>query len=80
MNPNTAPPEALSARESAPEAAKTCGVVGGETEPQAGTQGVGEVEIHYWDAEKTAEVARLLAQHPPQPAQFSTSTVGQPTA
>ncbi|MFD3568478.1 hypothetical protein [Streptomyces sp. NPDC058667] len=74
MNPNMGPPEGLRARESALEAVKACGVVGGETEPQAGAEGFDEVEIHYWDTEKTAEVARLLAQHPPQPAQFSTTT------
>ncbi|RSS59824.1 hypothetical protein [Streptomyces sp. WAC01280] len=41
MNPNSTPPEGLSARRSAPESEKAPGVVGGENEAQAGVQGPG---------------------------------------
>jgi len=40
MNPNTTPPEGLSARRSASELESGPGVVGGENEAQAGAQGV----------------------------------------
>jgi hypothetical protein len=73
------PREGLYGRLAGEQDEKASTGVGGESGPQTGADGFGGVEIHYWDAEKTAEVARLLAQHPPRAAQFSTTTVGQPT-
>lgn len=76
MSPNATPPEGLYGRESVPEAGNASGALGGETRPQAGAEGLDGVEIHHWDAEKTAEVARLLAEHPPRDYTITT-TVGQ---
>lgn len=53
---------------------------GGEFGPQAATDGFDGPEIHRWDAAKTAEVARLLAEHPPRSAQWITSNADQPEA
>jgi hypothetical protein len=39
---------------------------GGEFGAQASAEGFDGPEIHHWDAAKTAEVARLLAKHPPR--------------
>ncbi|GGU62690.1 hypothetical protein [Streptomyces lavendofoliae] len=37
-------------------------------------------ETHHWDAAKTADVARLLAGHPPRQAGWTTSNVDHPEA
>lgn len=51
---------------------------GGEFGPQAATDGFDGPEIHHWDAAKTAEVARILAEHPPRHVGWITSNADQP--
>ncbi|MGW0032083.1 hypothetical protein ACWDXD_19935 [Streptomyces sp. NPDC003314] len=78
MNPNEVPREGLCGRLTDEQGEKVVREVRAENGPQTGVWSSSPVEIHHWDAEKLAEVARLLDRHPPRPADYSTTTVGQP--
>lgn len=78
MNPNEVPGEGLCGRLAGEQAEEAPVEVDAENGPQTGVWSSSPIEIHHWDAEKLAEVGRLLEQHPPRPADYSTTTVGQP--
>lgn len=78
MSPEPTPPEGLCGRWSDEQGAEVKREGGPATGPQTGAGGFEGAEVHYWDAEKTAEVARLLAEHPPRDCFLTTTTIGQP--
>jgi hypothetical protein len=80
VNSNSTPPEGLSGRVTASSVEFKDRCPGVAIGPQVGAHGFEGVEVHYWDAEKAAEVARLLAEHPPRDYTITTTSgrTGQP--
>ncbi|MFD0074302.1 hypothetical protein ACFVIY_17895 [Streptomyces sp. NPDC127166] len=76
MNPEEAARRGLSARQGDEQGAEAVGEPRAAIGPQTGVWSSSPIEIYHWDAEKTAEVARILAEHPPRDYTIAT-TVGQ---
>ncbi|MFJ5785375.1 hypothetical protein [Streptomyces hydrogenans] len=77
MNPNEAAGEGLSGRLRAEQGEEAAPEGQGSHGPQKGAWGISIVEEYHWDAAKSAEVARILAEHPPRDCTVTT-TIGQP--
>ena len=75
VTPEQPPSGPLSARESAstPAVGPSRGT-GGPSGPQTGAESLDRTEVHYWDADKCAKAARLLAEHPPRNVEILAST------
>ncbi|MFF0277491.1 hypothetical protein [Streptomyces sp. NPDC004330] len=66
MNPNSTPSEGLYGRQSDDRTEEASREPGAATGPQTAAYAFWSVEEHHWDAEKTAEAARILVQYPPR--------------